>query len=220
MSTNILNKGNLIMLLCDIGNTSYHFFDTTTKKDYKKSIENFNLKNLEEQIYYICVHPKIKTLLHKFKNWIDISSYIDMNQYYITMGIDRIIALEAIDNGIIIDAGSAITVDIKQDDIFQGGFIYPGSRAMSESYKNISSALDYPFNFDIDLTQLPKNSKDAITYGYLKTLYLEVMSHNQPIILTGGDAKKFSKIFPTAKVDEFLIFKGMQKIIFDIIQKN
>ena len=208
------------MLLCDIGNTSYHFFDTTTKKDYKKSIENFNLKNLEEQIYYICVHPKIKINLENLENWIDISSFIDMNQYYNTMGIDRVIALEAINNGIIIDAGSAITVDVKENGVFKGGFIYAGSRAMNECYKNISSALDYSFNFDIDLTKLPKNSKDAITYGYLKTLYLEVMSHNQPIILTGGDAKKFSKIFPDAKIDEFLIFKGMQKIIFDIIQKN
>jgi type III pantothenate kinase len=33
------------------------------------------------------------------------------------------------------------------------------------------------------------------------------------IFLTGGDAKKFAQIFPHAKVDEGLIFKGMKKII-------
>ncbi len=201
------------MLLCDIGNTSYHFFDTSTKKDYKKSIHKFNPKSFYKIVYYICVHPDIKIMLKKFKNWVDISSFIDMRQYYNTMGIDRIVALEAIYNGIIVDAGSAITVDIKKDGGFQGGFIYPGSRAMAQTYKGISSALDYEFNFDIDLTRLPKNSQDAITYGYLKTLYNEVISYSEEIVLTGGDAQKFLKVFPTAKVDKLLIFKGMQKII-------
>jgi type III pantothenate kinase len=60
---------------------------------------------------------------------------------------------------------------------------------------------------------MPKNSQDAISYGYLKTLYTEVMSHNLPIVLTGGDAEIFSKIFKDATVDERLIFKGMKKIM-------
>jgi len=84
---------------------------------------------------------------------------------------------------------------------------------MNNTYKNISTALDYPFNFELDLNVLPKNSIDAISYGYLKTLYSEVNSYNMEIILTGGDANKFAKIFPDAKIDESLIFKGMKKII-------
>jgi len=201
------------MLLCDIGNTSYHFFDTDTKKDYKKNTKDFEPNSVFEKVYYICVHPEIKIYLKKFENWIDISNMINMKQYYNTMGIDRIVALEAIQNGVIVDAGSAVTVDVKKDGIFQGGFIYAGSRVMAQTYKNISSALDYEFNYDIDLTKLPKNSQDAISYGYLKTLYNEVISYNEEIILTGGDAQKFLKIFPSAKVDKLLIFKGMQKII-------
>ena len=161
------------MLLCDIGNTSYHFLDTTINKHYKKSTQNFDPYILKEKIYYICVHPNIKLILKNLENWIDISSFININNYYETMGIDRIVALEAINNGVIVDAGSAITVDIKKDGIFQGGFIYPGSRAMSKTYENISLALKYPFNFDINLNKLPKSSKDAITYGYLKIFYLK-----------------------------------------------
>ncbi len=203
------------MLLCDIGNTSYHFFDTDTKQDYKENTKDFNPTEINKTIYYICVHPKIKKLLKEFSNWIDITTMINLEQYYDTIGIDRIVALEAIYNGVIVDAGSAITVDIKKDGIFQGGFIYAGSRAMAQAYKNISSALDYEFNFDIDLTKLPKNSQDAISYGYLKTLYNEVISYNEEIILTGGDAQKFLKIFSSAKIDKFLIFKGMQKIILE-----
>jgi type III pantothenate kinase len=199
------------MLLCDIGNTSYHFLDTQV--EYKKDTLSFDPSTIKEKIYYICVNQKVKTILKGLENWIDISSKLDMSKYYETMGVDRILASEAIENGIIIDAGSAVTVDLVKDGVFQGGFIYPGLNAMSKTYTDISTALDYPFNFEIELNKLPKNSIDAISYGYLKTLYSEVVSHDMDIILTGGDAKEFSKIFPDAKVDENLIFKGMKKII-------
>jgi len=199
------------MLLCDIGNTSYHFLDAD--KDYKRDVQNFDASTIKERVYYICVNPKIKIILKDLPNWFDLSKKLDMSKYYETMGVDRMVASEAIESGIIVDAGSAITVDIVKDGVFQGGFIYAGLRAMRETYKNISSALDYEFNFDIDLEKLPKNSTDAITYGYLKTLYSEVKSHNLNIILTGGDAKEFAKIFPDAKVDEHLVFKGMKKLI-------
>lgn len=199
------------MLLCDIGNTSYHFLNK--ESDFKEDVKLFNPLSIKEKVYYICVNLKVKTILKDLPNWIDLSTKLDMSKYYETMGVDRMVASEAIENGIIIDAGSAVTVDVIKDGIFEGGFIYPGLNAMRETYKNISTALDYELNFDIDLERLPKNSTDAISYGYLKTLYSEVISHNLNIILTGGDAKKFAKIFPDAKVDESLIFKGMKKLL-------
>lgn len=199
------------MLLCDIGNTSYHFLDA--KRDYKKDTQTFDPSTIKEEVHYICVNPKIKIILKELPNWIDISTKLDMSKYYETMGVDRMVASEAIENGIIIDAGSAVTVDVVKDGVFQGGFIYPGLNAMSKTYKDISCALDYPFNFEINLNKLPKNSTDAISYGYLKTLHAEVTSRNMNIILTGGDAKEFAKIFVDAKVDEGLIFKGMKKLI-------
>jgi len=199
------------MLLCDIGNTSYHFLDL--EYNYKKDVNKFNPSSIDTKVFYICVNPKVKIVLESLVNWIDISKNVDMKNYYETMGIDRIVACEAIKNGVIVDAGSAITVDVVKDGIFQGGFIYPGIRAMSNSYKNISSALDYKFNFSIDLCKLPKNSQDAISYGYLKNLFTEVNSYNIPIYLTGGDSKEFSQLFPSAKIDEMLIFKGMKKLI-------
>ena len=60
---------------------------------------------------------------------------------------------------------------------------------------------------------MPKNSRDAISYGFLKTLYAEVVSHNKEIYLTGGDAEKFAKVFPHAKIEKTLIFNGMKKIM-------
>lgn len=199
------------MILCDVGNTSYHFFDKN--RDYKRYITLFDPSTIREEVYYICVNPHIKSTLKHLSNWIDLSAHIDFSKYYKTIGVDRVMACETIENGIIIDAGSAITVDIVKEGIYGGGFIYPGVKAMSEAYKNISSMLDYSFNFELDLGKMPKNTQDAISYGYLKTFYVEVMSHNMQIYLTGGFAKEFSKIFKDAIVDEMLIFKGMQKII-------
>jgi len=199
------------MLLCDIGNTSYHFQSIQT--DYKEDVNSFLPQSVNQTVYYICVNPKINKLLIDLDNWIDVSQYIDMKNYYETMGVDRIIACEAIVDGVIIDAGSAITVDVVKKNIFEGGFIYPGTVAMAKTYKDISSALEYPFNFQIDLNSLPKNSQDAISYGYLKTLYTEVNSLKQSIYLTGGDAEKLLFIFPNAIVEKNLIFNGMKKVL-------
>lgn len=199
------------MFLCDIGNTTYHFFEED--KNYKHSTKTFEPSSIKKIVYYICVEPNIKKKLLTLDNWIDISTYIDMGKYYPTMGIDRVVACEAVDNGVIIDAGSAITVDLVKNGVFQGGFIYPGINAMTNTYKNISSALDYKFNFDLDTEKLPKNSQDAISYGYLKLLYSEVNSYDMPIFLTGGDAQLLKKLFTDAEVNEDLIFDGMMRLI-------
>ena len=199
------------MILCDIGNTSYHFLDG--QRDFKESVNSFNPTSITKEVYYISVNSVLNEQLLHLENWINIASFIDMDKYYATMGIDRVVASMAVEDGIVIDAGSAITVDVVKDSVFMGGFIYPGVRAMSACYKNISPALDYSFNFSLDLETLPKNSQDAISYGFLKTLHREVISHNLPIILTGGDATFFKEIFPQANINQKLIFDGMKKII-------
>ena len=199
------------MLLCDIGNTSYHFFDG--ESEFKESVTSFSPNSIKKKVYYISVNSKVNEQLFELENWINLASFISMESFYETMGIDRVVASMAVANGVVVDAGSAITVDLIRDSVFVGGFIYPGIRAMSKCYKNISPALDYSFNFTLDLESLPKNSQDAISYGFLKTLHREVTSYKLPIILTGGDAKLLQKIFPQAEVDEKLIFSGMKKII-------
>ena len=198
-------------LLCDIGNTSYHIFENDVS--YKRDVKVFNPTNITKTIYYISVNTIVSKQLESLENWINISEYVDKTQYYKTMGIDRICAVEAVQNTVIVDAGSAITVDVVRENQFEGGFIYPGVEAMQQTYKNISPALEYSFNFDLDLDIMPKNSQDAISYGYLKTLYSEVMSHNLPVVLTGGNASELQKIFKNATVDEKLIFDGMKQII-------
>ena len=199
------------MLLCDIGNTSYHFLNSDN--DYKENVTAFDPSLVKDTVYYICVNSSVQKKLEILDNWIDLKPYVDMSNYYETMGIDRIFACEAIENGVIVDAGSAITVDVVKNGVFEGGFIYPGINAMAKTYENISPALAYSFNFNLDLNRLPKNSQDAISYGFLRTIYSEVISYNMEIFLTGGDALEFAKIFPSAQIDKALLFKGMKKVL-------
>lgn len=199
------------MLLCDIGNTSYHFLEG--ENSYKEDVESFNPQSITKNVYYISVNAEVKKRVNSLKNWIDLSLHVDMSNYYSTMGVDRIFAVEALENGVIVDAGSAITVDVVKESLFMGGFIYPGVKAMAQTYANISPALAYDFNFNLDVKVLPKNTQDAISYGFLKSFSSEVLSYNLPIVLTGGDAFKLKNIFKYAELDEQLIFKGMKKII-------
>ncbi|NPA60054.1 MAG: type III pantothenate kinase [Epsilonproteobacteria bacterium] len=198
------------MTFCDIGNTSYHFL--RGNDDFKEMVESFEPSSFKEKVFYICVNPLLKEKLQVLENWIDLSSFIDIDNYYKTMGIDRIVASMAVTDAVIVDAGSAITVDVIKNDKFDGGFICVGLDAMHKAYTDISSALDYEFNFEINLERLPKNSQDAISYGCLKPLQREVLSYGMPIVLTGGDADRLKKIFVDAVVDKTLIFKGMQKL--------
>ncbi len=160
-------------------------------------------------MYYICVHPAIKKELEKLPNWHNLEERIDRKSYYDTMGIDRIMACETIENGVIVDAGSAITVDVMQNGAFQGGFIYPGIKAFQKAYASISNALDCELHTDIDLSYLPKSTPDALAYGFLSGLVKEINSFDLDIVLTGGDAISLQKHLPKAKVDHLLVFRGM-----------
>ena len=199
------------LTLCDVGNTTFDFYRNGTKE--KIFVADYELKESDEKIFYICVNEKIANELKNFPNWIDLKDFVDMQNYYETMGIDRIMGCEAVQNGVIIDAGSAMTVDIVKDGVFQGGYITLGLHVSHLAYMQISSRLDYSYNFEIDLDKMPKNSRDALTYGQLGLLYRDVLSHSLPIYVTGGDALKLKKLFKDAIVDDELLFKGMKNIM-------
>ena len=199
------------LTLCDIGNTTFDFFREGVKE--KVFISDYEFKKSSEKIFYICVNEKIAGELKSFPNWVDLKNFVDKTNYYETMGIDRIAACEAVQNGVVIDAGSAITVDVVKDGIFSGGYICLGLHGSRKAYTDISPRLDYSYNFEIDLDKMPKNSRDAITYGQLGLLYRDVMSHGLDVYLTGGDALKLKSLFKTATVDDELLFKGMKKIM-------
>ncbi len=149
------------------------------------------------------------------ENWVNLRSLIDFSKYYETMGIDRIMCCEAVENAVIVDAGSAITVDLVKEGKHEGGYIYPGLTALQKCYKDISPRLEVSFNFEIDLAKMPKNTEDALSYGAIVPLVFSIrsLSESMPVILTGGDAEKLLPFIPDARIDQELVFKGMKKII-------
>ena len=199
------------MLLCDIGNTSYHFYDESSGSDFKREVVAFAPESTPDMVYYINVNPTIQKRLDALENWVDLRRYVRWERYYDTMGIDRIMACEAIDNGVIVDAGSAITVDVVSGGCFEGGFIVPGVRALREAYAGVSAVLDTSFNFDMPLDKMPKNTRDAVTYGAFGMLAVRVADTGLPIYLTGGDAALLRSLFAEPRMATLLLFAGMKK---------
>lgn len=208
------------MILCDIGNTYIHFCDTY--KVWKNLPDEINKKELSSDIYYISVNPiNEKKLLKVHKNSYDLSSIIKFDTPYNGLGIDRKAACLGITDGVIIDAGSAITVDVMSDGNHLGGFILPGLAAYMQAYKNISPALDKRINFGMDYDEMPLNTQSAISYGAIKSIVLIIKDTigDKKAYFTGGDGKFLAKFFEKAVYNEMLVFNGMQLSIDNALKK-
>lgn len=201
------------MILCDIGNSNVDFYHDG--KIWSISLLEFDNYIAKENIYYINVNPNMIVKLEKKENFINIEKYFNFDTIYQGLGVDRIAACYTIENGIIIDAGSAITVDIMSNHMHLGGYILPGLNAYSHGYAGISEKLAVRINPNVILDALPQKTDDAVSYGIVRSIVmmLEETSKNKNIIFTGGDGKYFSKFFKKSIYDRTLIFRGMLKAI-------
>lgn len=201
------------MILCDIGNTTYHFLINGVHKKY---LLDENLPFFDEPIYFISVNDKATLKLqNSYKNCINLEGFLDFKTEYKGMGIDRKVVCLEVEDAIIVDAGSAITVDIMENFVHQGGFILPGISNFINSYKKISVKLDYEINTKVNLDTIPLCTQDAISYSILKSIILPIkeISKNRKIIFTGGDGEFLSKYFDNCIYKDDLIFKNMEGII-------
>ena len=152
------------------------------------------------------------------------------------VGIDRLLAVFAVVEKygdvpmLIVDAGTAITVDVVQNRIFCGGAILPGLTAMSSIYPKISEKLPLvpipaPFSFSTDRPVYPgKNTEDAIrngiywgTIGAIRQFYDMFFPRTKQLILTGGDADYLmpglSTIIPSRRIKRHddLVLEGIHR---------
>lgn len=201
------------MILCDIGNSTFHFLINGKHKKYDidKEIPSFT-----NDIYYVSVNNKATLkLLDINPQAKDITEVLEFETQYHGLGADRAIACVFCEDEIIVDAGSAITVDIMKKGKHKGGFILPGFRAFSETYPKISKKLKFDFEKDINLDKIPLQTKDAIQYAMMKSIILPIkeVSKNKNIIFTGGDGKLLSGYFENSVYKKDLIFENMKRII-------
>ena len=201
------------MLFCDIGNSNASFLDDN--KFFTLNIEQFLEFKSEQKIFYINVNEHIKEHLTARKNFINLEPYFVFDTIYQGLGVDRIAACYTIEDGVVVDAGSAITVDIVSNSIHLGGFILPGIANYRKIYAHISPRLKHEFNTQISLDAFPQKTSDALSYGVLKSIYLLIKdaAQNKKLYFTGGDGQFLANYFDYAIYDKLLIFRGMKKII-------
>ena len=201
------------MLLCDIGNSNANFLDDS--KYFSLSIDEFVEYSNDEKVFYINVNDNMKSILREKENFINLEPYFRFDTIYCGLGVDRIAACYTIEDGVVVDAGSAITVDIVSNYMHLGGFILPGIVSYRDAYTKISSRLKCEFNTQIILDAFPQRTVDALSYGVFKSIYLLIKdaAYGKKLYFTGGDGQFLANFFDKAIYDKLLVFRGMKKII-------
>ncbi len=201
------------MLLADIGNTHIHLYDgkLVTHLTHHNAIKKYAQKSLN----YISVNQSLEEEITKQTNWKNISPLITLKGSYDTMGVDRRALCLSHSDGVFVDAGSAITVDVMEGGVYQGGFILPGHRAMLESYAGISPVLKHELNREVCTESLPLTTKDGISYGIIASIKYIIEKHQKgkTVYFTGGDGEFLSSLFEGSVFDETLVFQGMMRAL-------
>ncbi len=198
------------MLLCDIGNSFAKFYDG-------KRLERLPVSQIdcykERKVCYINVNPCAQEHLATFEKWIDVEPFIDLDTRYQGLGVDRKMLCWGIEDGVVVDAGSAITVDVMRDGKHLGGFIMPGLRFLLQDYAQISARLAQEKLCEVDLASLPHNTGEAISYGVIKPIVLAIRECGEDIYLTGGDGQLLHRYIPEAHYDGLLLFRHFKRLV-------
>lgn len=146
------------------------------------------------------------------------------------LGVDRWMTLLAAremlpGDCVLIDAGSAITLDLlRADGQHLGGAILPGFNTSIDHFRHIFKYIDFDHP-DIAETQQPGCSTEAaihIDYEQgtneilpeLVNRWIQLLDDNASILLTGGDAVQIKRGLDRAcRVLPDLVFRGMRRLI-------
>jgi type III pantothenate kinase len=200
------------MLLIDAGNSFVKFYEDGKIRRERSDI---NITLPSKKFYYICVNPLLKPLFESAKNGVNLEEKIKLKSSYKGLGVDRMIVCKAVRDGVIVDAGSAITVDVMDKGEHRGGVIMLGINSFRESFANISSNLEFELDPVISLDKAPNNTKDALNFalfGSIKCL-IDSLRGDKQLIFCGGDADLLSRLFKGAVYKEDLVFEGMKEVI-------
>ena len=202
------------MILCDVGNSRIHCFDG--KRVEHLAHDEGILRYRHEAVRYICVSESArKKIAEAAPAWRELTAEGLFETRYEGMGIDRIAACLGAHDGVVVDAGSAVTVDVMEKGSHLGGWILPGLAAWRESLRRISPRLDLPLTPEaVPGGRLPLSTPEAVAFGFFASVRDLVARHakGRRVLLTGGDAETLAAVLPGAEVDETLIFRGMEKM--------
>lgn len=146
-----------------------------------------------------------------------------------TLGLDRLAAAVGANelfpnqNIVIIDAGTAITIDfITTENQFIGGNISPGLNTRYKALHNYTNKLPL-LELKSEWSVLGSNTETAITSGVQQGIVFELLGYinwfnqqynNVKTIITGGDAQLLAKkMQQSIIVEPDLVLKGLNRII-------
>jgi type III pantothenate kinase len=201
------------IILYDGGNTNTKIYYNGVVKSVP-SDSNFLLPS--EKFYYINVNNRLNRYFASSSYGINLENYINLKTSYHGLGIDRKIVCKAISDGVIVDAGSAITVDIMHNGTHLGGFITLGLHSFEQSFANISDSLIFDLDNNIDLSMLPQNTHEALNYAVFQAVISSikaVLKKEQKIYFCGGDGKILMSFFKNSEYRKNLVFDGMKQVI-------
>ena len=217
-------------LFVDIGHTTVKW-KTFSSNISKESVESFSASSLPNNkcIWLSAVaHPSIVDSIKR--EFTDVELVLPSKKHgnltiaYESpseLGVDRFLAmLGAIDNFpstnlLVIDLGSALTIDIvNEDGIHKGGLIMPGLMTLRKSFAKFSTE-----NMSQGLKGLQNNTKDAWLSGTETMLIVTIKEQikdfqsqysNGVVLLTGGDITKLSSELPQSlNYFENLVLDGL-----------
>lgn len=237
------------MLFADIGNTNIKIARFNNSGEWE-IVDRFpsdefivtRLQQFEDEdlIILSSVHPLLKGKEEELPNCLMLTTSHfppDFLQYDTpdTLGVDRVLAGFGAfaltgETCLVIDAGSAITVDLVRDKgKFYGGLIAPGYRALTEGMKKVTPSLPSAKTFfsdpprESDPVFPAKSSQESVNTGTewaFESLIagligrartkLALDGEQQPrLVITGGDTDRILPLFPDALHNPMLIFEGM-----------
>jgi|AntRauTorcE11898_2_1112593.scaffolds.fasta_scaffold22178_2 type III pantothenate kinase len=238
------------MLFADIGNTNIKIARFNNSEEWeivqRFKADEFLFSKLqafddEDLIILSSVHPLLKNREEDLENCLMLTTdhfppdFINYDTPE-TLGVDRVLAGFGAfaltgEPTLVIDAGSAITVDhIIHEGKFYGGLIAPGYRALTEGMKKVTPSLPETHTFFSDPPNeserfFPaKSSRESVNTGMewaFESLVTGLVGRartrlalngiEQPrLVVTGGDADRILPLFPDALYDPMLIFEGMK----------
>lgn len=143
-----------------------------------------------------------------------------------SLGVDRWLAAIAAYHHVgkspvvVVDAGSALTVDVVVDGQHLGGYIVPGVSLMRRSLAVGTSQVKVSAKEDLNDLTLGINTQDAVCHGTLLMILSMIkqvtrdtratVGGDVELLLTGGDAPLLCQSLPNAKLYDHLVLDGLE----------
>lgn len=245
----VKKRGKMKKIYLDIGNSRIKMAEESAGRwqvdtfTVQNGALNLRSKVSREQDPVLWILSSVrKDMLELVRNEISGLNYVLLEKEWIpgglldystphTLGLDRYLScLGAVANAksdvIVIDAGSAITIDYMSSDAeFKGGVIIPGKQVMLEAMIHSLPELPLPEGGLPD--QFPgKSTMDCIRWGvhgsfqssiiHFLDRYQQMTPKRATIYVTGGDSGYVESLLKGSREvipDECLLFEGMREFI-------